>query len=247
MLSKNRIKYIQSLSHKKYRDLHRCFIAETPKVINEFLFSNYKVKSIVALPEWIADNASKINNEIETIEVTSKELQKVSLMKTAHQAMAVIEMKDAKLPADLAGSWHIALDDLQDPGNMGTIIRIADWFGIKNIFCSAGTVSAYNPKVVQASMGSLARVNIHEVELEDFIDNIKIPVITTILDGQSIYELDAKMEKGLVVIGNEGNGIRPSILSKATLGITIPRIGKAESLNAAVSTGIIISHLLNKD
>lgn len=242
MLSRNKIKYIQSLSIKKFRDIHQCFIAETPKVVNEFLNSSYNTGIILGLEKWIEDNRQYIGSGTEVIPVTEIELGKISQLKHPHSVLAVVAMKRQEVLPDISNTITLALDDLQDPGNMGTIIRIADWFGIKNIICSRNTADAYNPKVIQASMGSLARINVIYTDLENFIEKTKIPVFAAAMDGISIYS-KKNIKNGIIVIGNEGKGINSTILSKVKEKITIPRIGKAESLNAAVATAIILSHL----
>lgn len=246
MLSKSRIKYIQSLSLKKYRDINHCFIIETPKVIDEFLRSDYKIRFIVATDSWINEYKGKVNKDIEIIPVTEKELKSVSLLKTPHQVVAIAEMKENEANQKIKEKWTLCLDDIQDPGNMGTIIRIADWFGIKQIICSRNTASAYNPKVVQATMGSLAHVDIRYVDLKEYFKDNPSEIIATTLDGDSIYDLNHKIKGGIILIGNEGNGISDSVMKLAKYHITIPKIGHAESLNAGVATGIILSHLVGK-
>lgn len=244
MLSRNRIKYIQSLARKKDRDLNKSFIAETPKVINEFLNSSYKIKTLFGEMDWIEANGEKLHPETEVIPVTSEELGRISQLKTPHSVLSEIQFLESKLKPDIPGKISIALDDLQDPGNMGTILRIADWFGIENIICSTDTVDVYNPKVVQASMGSLAHVDIHYVVLEEYLSNTGVPVYATSMRGTSIYEIP-KISEGIIVIGNEGRGIREDIIKLSKDRLSIPRVGRAESLNAAVATGIIMSHLVS--
>lgn len=242
MLSRNRIKYIQSLTRKKGRDIHRSFIAETPKVVNEFLNSSYKAEFLFAEERWLSENPawSEKNPSIEA--VREDDLKKISQLKTPHGVLAVLKMPDPNPNPVTEGQISIALDDLQDPGNMGTLLRIADWFGIKNVFCSLETADIYNPKVVQASMGSLAHISVTYLPLEDFLKNSRQPVYATTMEGTSIYE-HSGIKEGILIIGNEGKGISDSVLALANKRLTIPRIGKAESLNAAVATGIILSHL----
>ncbi len=246
MLSRNRIKYIQSLSRKKFRDIHQCFIAETPKVVNEFLNSSYKTEIVLGLGTWLAENLAHLDRNTEIIAVSEDELNKVSQLKNAHSVLSVIRMPQFKTLPDFSKAITIALDDLQDPGNLGTIIRISDWFGISNIITSMNTADVFSPKVVQASMGSLAHVNVFRLPLEDFLKETKIPVYAAALDGVSIYAMPA-IQSGILVIGNEGKGISQTILSLAAEKISIPRFGKAESLNAAVATGIILSHLIREN
>lgn len=245
MLSRNRIKYIQSLSRKKQREEHQSFIAETPKVVNEFLNSSYKVKSLFAEHSWLTENNHLIPSGTEVTEIDTQDLGRISQLKSPHSVLAILEMPDESDEPSLNGKITIALDDLQDPGNFGTIIRIADWFGIENILCNLQTANAYNPKVVQASMGSLAHVRVHYTSLEDFLKQAGLPVYATGLTGKSVYEI-GKLSEAILVIGNEGRGITESINSLAQEIISIPRLGRAESLNAAIATGIIVSHLTSK-
>lgn len=172
-------------------------------------------------------------------EISVTELNKVSSLSTPQDVIAQIKIPEWPVlnHNELKGRFSLVLDGVQDPGNMGTIIRIADWFGINDIICSEDTVDVYNPKVVQASMGSLARVKVHYTGLSVFLTAIKLPVYGALLDGESIYDTDFGTE-GLLLMGNEGNGIRPEIQKLATKAITIPRIGKAESLNVAIATSL---------
>lgn len=245
MLSRNRIKYIQSLSRKKQREEHQCFIAETPKVVNEFLNSSYKVNLLFAEESWLKENMHLIPAGAEVVEVSETELNRITQLKTGHKVLAVFGIQNEPGLPDLHGKISIALDDLQDPGNLGTIIRIADWFGIENILCNLQTANAYNPKVVQASMGSLAHVKVHYLDLENFIHNTDLPVIAADMNGKSVFEIEEPKE-AILVIGNEGRGISDRVISHAKEVISIPRLGKAESLNAAIATGIIVSHLTSK-
>ncbi len=190
----------------------------------------------------------KLSQKINLCKISVNELEKISSLKTPQQVLAQI-----KIPAwpilqheTLKGKFTLVLDGIQDPGNLGTIIRTADWFGIENIICSDDTVDAYNPKVVQACMGSLARVKLHYTSLIPFLATIKLPIFGALLDGNNIYEAEFGNE-GLVVMGNEGNGIRPEIQQLITKAITIPRIGKAESLNVAIATALFCSEVARKN
>jgi TrmH family RNA methyltransferase len=177
---------------------------------------------------------------VETI--TEDELQKISQLQTANQVLAVLKQLTVEKPV-VENEWALYLDTIQDPGNFGTIIRIADWFGIKHIICSKGCTDLYNPKVVQSTMASIARVKVWYDEEESWLTQQWLPVLAATLGGQSIYEHE-KISAGILLIGNESKGIRPEYIQQATHRITIPRIGEAESLNAAVATGIILSHLV---
>jgi TrmH family RNA methyltransferase len=241
MITKNQVKYIQSLGQKKSRDADNVFIAEGPKLVKELIDAeNCRITQLYALKEWI--NVAPTG--VEMIEVSVDELQKISQLTTANQVLAVAEKIKWENELVVKGNVSLALDTIQDPGNMGTIIRLADWFGIKNIFCSADSADVYNPKVVQASMGSITRVRVEHLDLLPFLKaNNDIRIYATVLDGRDITKME-KINEGIIVIGNESKGVSDEILDLSNVQITIPKIGKAESLNAAVATGIILSHLV---
>jgi TrmH family RNA methyltransferase len=245
MLSKKIVKYIQSLSHKKLRDKEGVFIAEGPKVVGEILSSqSFKCKIICATQEWFHDKSRQVPEDDANKYVTDEDsLRKISLLKTPNQVLAIFYKKDTDQHLRLRNKITLVLDDISDPGNLGTIIRIADWFGIENIICSDDCVDCYNPKVVQSTMGSISRVNMLYTNLSSFIifhENIDVYAAT--LSGAPISGFKSLAE-GFVLIGNESKGINKKLLDISTHQITIPRHGKAESLNAAVATGIILSHL----
>ncbi len=239
MLSRSESKYIQTLSHKKQRDAQGLFIVETPKLVAELLKSNFKIKKIFALPSWANDN--KI--PIETIIVSEDELQKISNLQTANEVLALVAIPDEHPFTPIKNTLILALDGIQDPGNFGTIIRIADWFGIKQMVCSQDCVERYNPKVIQSTMGSFLRVSVNYVDIEFFLQNIKQPIFGAVLNGQDIKQV-TKPTNGVLIIGNESKGIRSNVLPYITNAVSIAKIGEAESLNAAVATGIILSYLV---
>ena len=242
MLSKNEVKYIQSLCHKKQRDEQQLFIAEGPKLADELLKSNFEIVGVYALKEWL--NANEMFSSKVT-EISAIELEKISSLQTPNKVLVIAKQKQLSKEPEFRNQITIVLDGIQDPGNMGTIVRTADWFGIKQIIASNDTVEIYNPKVVQSTMGSICRVNVWYQNVDEVISNASVSVYGALLDGASIYKV-IKPKEGLIVIGNEGKGIKPSIIGKITHPITIPKIGEAESLNAAVATGIILSHLVGK-
>ena len=244
MLSKSQVKYIQSLGHKKSRDEERVFIAEGHKIVEDFLWhGNVHVKQIYAVKNWLDTNQKNTDN-IELIEITEEELERLSLLKTPNRVLAVVEKFELPDEIDVKNKLSIVLDTIQDPGNLGTIIRIADWFGVKNIICSNDSADIYNGKVVQATMGSIARVNVFYKDLLPWLkEQSGIKIYATALNGNAINDF-GKIKEGIIVIGNESKGISDSILKIADEKISIPRIGDAESLNAAVATGIILSHLI---
>jgi len=245
MLSKTIVKYIQSLAHKKARDEHGVFIAEGPKVVSDFLHTNiFSPKLICGLESWMVENLILLKNfsEENKYVINESELERISQLQTPNKVLAVFHKKENKL-ADLKNNFSLMLDDIQDPGNLGTIIRTADWFGIKNIICSNECADCYNSKVVQASMGSLARVNIIYTELEEFINKNKdMDIYAATLAGKNISIFN-KLKEGIILIGNESKGVKEKLLGLATQQITIPKQGEAESLNAAVACGIILSHV----
>ncbi len=244
MLSKTIVKYIQSLSHKKLRDEHGVFISEGPKVVEEFLSSNkFPCKFICGVKSWMDDNADLLKNisAEDKVEINEIELERISLLQTPNKVLAVFYKKEDKL-SNIKNNFSLMLDDIQDPGNMGTIIRTADWFGVKNIICSNECVECFNPKVVQASMGSLARVHVIYNDLEDFIKtNSGIKIYAATLSGKDVSSF--KIKEGIILIGNESRGVSERLLKYTEGQITISKQGGAESLNAAVATGIILSHI----
>ena len=246
MLSKKIVKYIQSLSLKKFRDAEEAFIAEGPKIVNEFLYER-KLKCILlcAVKDWLNENQLMLQSaDVSSVyEIDEHWLKTISQLKTPNKVLAIFRKKEIS-SATVAGKISIMLDDLQDPGNLGTIIRIADWFAVENIICSDNSVDCYNPKVVQSSMGSLARVNIIYSDPETWLHaHRNIPTYAATLNGISIFDLP-KIPEGIFLIGNESKGIHDNLLKLCTHRITIPRFGKAESLNAGVATGIILSQIL---
>lgn len=243
MLSKAQISLITSLQNKKYRKQHGLFIVEGIKSVMEFISSSYEVESI-----FYTDDANtkvgKISHNIKSHELTETEFQKISTLKSPQGILALVKLplQQKIVPSNLKNKFSLVLDDVQDPGNLGTIIRTAEWFGIEHIICSIGTVDAYNPKVVQATMGSLARLQIHYTDLTDFIPATGLKVYGALLNGQSIYQT-VWANEGLIIMGNEGNGISDEIIALIDQAITIPRIGQAESLNVAVATTIFCSEI----
>ncbi len=237
MLSRSESKYIQTLSHKKQRDAEGLFIVEGPKLAEELFNSNYNINKIYATQAW-ANKNKKINATI----VTEDELQKISNLQTANEVLMLVEMPPNNPITTFGNLITIALDGIQDPGNLGTIIRVADWFGIKQIICSNDCVELYNPKVIQSTMGSFIRVNVNYVDLDKYLSNANVPVYGALLNGDDVTKI-AKPKQGILVIGNESKGIRENILPHITNAISIKRIGGAESLNAAIATSIIVSHL----
>jgi len=242
MLGKSKIKYIQSLGQKKFRDESGLFIAEGPKIVKELIETcPAQIKEVFALEDWLTAHHSLLTG-IRTEAITAGELEKISQLKTPNNVLAVLsQFTDEAIT--LRGQLSLGLCGIQDPGNLGTIIRIADWFGIRQVICSPDSADRYNPKVIQSTMGSIARVNVFYTELAVLLrEHPGFPVFATVLNGASLQEA-GKPAEGIILIGNESKGIPPELLALANNNITIPRKGGAESLNAAVATGIILSHL----
>lgn len=243
MLSKAQISHINALQQKKFRTQHGLFIVEGIKSVLEFVNSSYKVQKIFSTAQ-VSAKLGILPQIIKQEEVSEVEFNKISSLKNPQGVLALVEIP-IYAPFDqllLAGKHSLVLDDIQDPGNLGTIIRTAEWFGIRHILCSIGTVDAYNPKVVQATMGSLSRVQVEYIDIEELIATTTVPTFGARLEGQSIYETDLSSE-GLIIMGNEGNGIRQNLIPQIKHAVTIPRIGAAESLNVAVATTIFCSEL----
>lgn len=239
MFSKSEIKSLNALKIKKYRQSEGLFVAEGPKILHDFLISGHLPEKVYHNGQY-SDAFSRLPEMVLQL-VTDDELKKVSSLMQPQGCLAVFRIPDNK-PIPDAG-WIMALDNIQDPGNMGTLIRIADWFGISDIVCSEDTVDCYNPKVVQASMGSLARIQIHYQELTTWLAECERPVFGGMLNGEDIRKVSFP-ENGILLIGNEGNGIRSELLPHIQHGVTIPRLGQAESLNAGVAAGIMAAFAL---
>ncbi len=238
MLSKNELKYIQSLCQKKQRQSEGLFIAEGTKLADELLQSHYRVRKLYALEDWVKEHATAVS----VTTVTEIELEKISGLQTPNQVLAIVEQKTPPSEPGLNNQLTLVLDGIQDPGNLGTIIRIADWFGIKQVVASEDTVELYNPKVIQSTMGSFTRVNFWYRSLYTFLETATIPIYGALLNGKNMHG-EPPVTEGLLVIGNESKGISKELLPFISHPITIPRLGGAESLNAAVAAGIIVSHL----
>jgi TrmH family RNA methyltransferase len=243
MISNNELKYIQSFAHKKHWAEESVFIVEGPKMLEELLASNWAIRKIIALPDWIQTQGSL---PTEVVEVDDIMLGRLSLLQTPNKVMAIVEKKKEEQALVYNGKLTLLLDGIQDPGNLGTIIRTADWFGIDQIVVSEDTAGWYTPKVIQSTMGSCFRVSIHSMDLETLLQsNVKsknkLPVYGALLNGKSMHEI--KWEpSNFILIGNESKGIRENLLSYISHPISIPRTGEAESLNAAVATGIILAN-----
>lgn len=238
MISKNQQKYIRQLEQKKYRKREGCFVAEGTKVVGDLL-KRYQPLALYATESWDAPKG------VGYTLVSEEELQRVSFQQHPQQVLAIFPIPQPTDPVSLRGSLTLALDGVQDPGNLGTIIRIADWFGIDTIICSEETADAWNPKVIQATMGSIARVNVIYANLLELLDTLPsdYPVYGTFLDGENIYT-QTLLGEGLIIMGNEGNGISDAVKAKVNRRLLIPDFHQgdtADSLNVAIATAITCS------
>ncbi|SEE24607.1 RNA methyltransferase, TrmH family [Tenacibaculum sp. MAR_2010_89] len=236
-LSKNNIKLITSLQQKKYRQKHNLFVAEGIKVVNELLKSSLEVYQI-----FCVDESLEFEKNIEVILISEIELKKVSSLKSPNKVLALFKIPEEILTRK--DDFIVALDGINDPGNLGTIIRLCDWFGIKELVCSGNTVDCYNQKVVQSTMGSLTRVNIYYTKLSDYLQTTGLPVFTADMDGENVYKKYSLPQKAILVMGNEANGISPEVAAIVENKLTIPRFGETqqtESLNVATATAILLS------
>ncbi len=236
MVSKSQIKLITSLQQKKYRDKHGLFIAEGPKIIKELLNASFGLHSLFS-----TEDLGIVSEQFQQIE--QEELQRISYLKSANTALAIFHMPKNKRTKK--EGVIVALDAIRDPGNLGTIIRLCDWFGIEHLVCSWDTTDCYNPKVIQAAMGSTARVPVEYLDLAEYLGKSEMPVYGGCLNGDSVY--DEQFPKDMIIVlGNEANGMSKTVLEKLSKKITIPQFGKikeTESLNVATATAILLSEI----
>jgi TrmH family RNA methyltransferase len=254
MISKNKKKFIISLQKKKVRDAERLFVIEGDKLVKEFLIAKIPIKMLLAKPEFLSSLPAHLTMFVnETEDVSYEELKQLSTLKTPHNALAVVHIPDREMKiSEVINQFCVALDFIQDPGNLGTIIRAAGWFGIKNIVCSMDCVDVYNPKVIQASMGALLHVNIFYYDLKKlFATAVKnnIPIFGTMLEGDSIYnhKLDSK---GIILLGNESKGISDELIPFINEKIMIPKFSNLkegiDSLNVGMAASVVFSEFLRK-
>ncbi len=255
MISKSQISYIKSLHQKKFRKEHQQFIIEGEKLCDEFLASEYSVRCIYVLEskrEKYELLLSKLSKIIEIDVLKLEEMDKLSNMSTPSDVLCLVDIPATPMLSELSDDLMkndlvLVLDGIKDPGNLGTIIRIADWFGIKHVVCSIDCVELYNPKVVQSTMGSILRTHVYYVNIVDFLESHKkASIYGALLEGANIYQVDGKM-KGLLVMGSESHGISVEVLPLINRPITIPSFGNAESLNVAIATGILCSEARRRD
>jgi len=246
VISKNKIKLVKSLEYKKYRDIHQLFLAEGNKIVTDILHSKTEVKTLIGTPEFLGHSENLIKQGTEVIESNRAGIKSASLLQNPQEAIALCRIPAYNLDeADPSTQLLICLDNIQDPGNLGTIIRVADWFGIENVVCSSGMADIFNPKAVQASMGSLGRVKVHYAPLHSFLSAASekgIPITGAFLNGENVFTSDLP-EPGILVMGNEGQGISEELAGYINKKICIPTFSisetHAESLNVAIATAIL--------
>ncbi|MBO0591991.1 RNA methyltransferase [Cellulophaga sp. E16_2] len=237
MVGKSQIKLIKSLQLKKNRNLHQLFVVEGLKTIQELLKSSFEVYSVFSTDDHFVEENSAFSALISSVD-----LKKMSSLNTPNGYLGVFKMSQKKAIHDNA--WVVAVDTIQDPGNLGTIIRLCDWFGIKDLVCSSDTVDCYNPKVIQATMGSITRVNVTYLNLIDFLEETGLPIYGAFMDGETVYTSQMPV-KGILVMGNEANGVSAEVEKLVQKRISIPQFGAqtAESLNVATATAILLNEI----
>jgi RNA methyltransferase, TrmH family len=243
MITKNQIKYINSLQQKKFRVENQSFVVEGAKSVLELLRSDFETELLFVTDEFFEQHQNLLQAfHIQAIIVNQTDLEKAGSFSSNNAALAVVKTKENEELLVKENEFALILDDIRDPGNLGTIIRVADWYGIHKIICSHSTVDFYNPKVISATMGSFTRSNLYYVDIEDFIKKQSVNIYGTLLNGNNIHQTKFA-ESGYIVIGNEANGISPAIEQLITHKITIPRFGQAESLNAGIATAVVLDNL----
>ncbi len=247
MFSKQQQKYVQSLQIKKYRQEHLAFLVEGAKSVLELMDSEFEIELLLCTSKFFDENEKKLK-KISIEQISQTELEKISTLQSNDSAVAVVKMKPNTHLQATEKEFVLVLDDIRDPGNLGTILRIADWYGIKKVICSDTTVDFYNPKVIAASMGSFTRIQAFYTSLKDYFEEISIkktPVIGTFLNHDNLHQFSFP-EAGYIVLGNESNGIGETVEKFVTNKVTIPRFGHAESLNVGIATAIVLDNLMRR-
>jgi TrmH family RNA methyltransferase len=242
MISKTNIRLVKGLQDKKQRQKYNQFVVEGEKSITELLTSNYKILKIFAFKSWIEENIGKMDTSI-CIEVDEQEMKQISIHLAPPRVLVILEIPNPYV-LEINNGFVLALDEIQDPGNLGTIIRIADWYGIKQIICSKGCTDVYAPKCINSTMGSFFRVNVFYGDILEYASQSDLPLLVSTFDGQNIHKGNLP-KSGILVIGNEGHGIHPNIIKASNYQVTIPKFGNAESLNAGVSAAVLLDNLIH--
>ena len=244
MPSKSTVQFVRSLHQKKYRQQEGLFLVEGAKSVQEVLASSFRVDRLLATDVFIANNTALIDQQRCRVEpATPDELMRIGTLESNNAALAVVQVRPNTPPTLVPNQWTLVLDDIRDPGNLGTILRIADWYGIDTILCSATTADVYNPKVISASKGSFTRVQWWYGDLEWVLKTANQPTFGAFLDGEDVHRINFGRAGGLIVLGNEANGIGPAVAALVTQRVTIPRYGQAESLNVGIATAVILDNL----
>ena len=242
MISKAKVKFIKSLQLKKYRKEEQSFIVEGSKGVEELLRSSFEVQWVAATASFLHRyEENLVKRQIEFVEANEKELSTMGTFLTNEGALAIATTKQ-NASSEIRTEFALVLDDIRDPGNLGTIIRTADWYGIKSIIASKETADFYNPKVINASMGSFCRVNVYYTDLVQYLTDVSLPIFGAFLNGSNVHTTDFG-KSGFIVVGNEAQGISPAIQSLVKIPITIAKRGGAESLNASIATAIILDNV----
>jgi RNA methyltransferase, TrmH family len=253
LLSHSQIKYVQSLQQKKFRRQHGVFVAEGEKIVSELLQSQFETEGVYALAEWLQENSHQIPKDLKVFETSQKDLERISGLKTPNKVLAVAKVPTAEPAPTNQEGLSLVLDKVQDPGNLGTIIRTADWFGIRQVVCSPDTVELFSPKVIQATMGSFLRVRVYYTELEPFFESIPegTPIYGAFLEGENLFDVQPA-GRGLLVIGNESKGISAAVSTFVEKKVRIHggrqpgHNDSAESLNASVAAAIMMAWFTKK-
>ena len=244
MISKSIAQFVRSLHQKKYRQQEGCFLVEGATSVQEVLASAFPVELLLATEGFYKENAAGADRQRCRVETaTADELTRIGTLESNNAAIAVVRMRQNEPLTPAPGTWSLVLDDIRDPGNLGTILRIADWYGIDAILCSATTADVYNPKVISASKGSFTRVRWWYGDLAAALQPVTTPIYGAFLDGDDVHSVAFGAAGGYVVLGNEANGIGPQVAPLITRRITIPRYGAAESLNVGIATAVILDNL----
>lgn len=242
MISKAKSKFIKSLQVKKYRKQEQCFVVEGRKSVAELIHSDYETILLLATGDFLSGLAPSLLDGMEVVEVEAADLSGLGEFQSNDGALAVARMKPVSHVDTGVGEWLLAVDDIRDPGNLGTIIRTADWYGIRNIIASETTAELYNPKVINASMGSFLRVGVYYTSLSGYLSTVAVPLVGAFLDGEDLHTCEFGTS-GILVIGNESNGISEPVAALIRRRVTIPRYGGAESLNAGIATAVILDNI----
>ncbi len=246
MLTKAQIKHLQGLKLKKYRQNYGDFVIEGEKLVTEALLESVYPDLIIATPEWLAQNAGRIPEQVGIAEASMRDIEKISSLSTPQPVMALVKKRTVDISElQVRGHWLLALDGIQDPGNFGTLLRTADWFGVHGVVCSADTVELYNPKVVQSTMGSIFRMPVVYTDLADWLSALPVHRYAAVLQGDTLNGRHFSQE-GVLVIGSESHGITPEVLAACDQTVTIAGYGRSESLNAGIAAGILMYEITRK-